>query len=141
MANAITKRLDGQRDGQTAGGSNTPVNRNVPSVSPAQPEFRHNPRVSNDSGAASMPQVMVGFSINTNGLMVLQANPARGYLMIQNNSADDVFVAYDGLARAGSAYRIGPGGYFEPRVVPTNSVYLSSNSLTNAETIVIEGNR
>ncbi len=141
MTSAIGERFNRQRAMQGQGGVSAPVPRNAAPVVQEQPEYRNPARMSNVDGAASMPQVMNPFVVDTAGVMALPANPARGYLMVQNNSNADLLVSYDSLARPLASYVIGPGGYYEPRVVPTNSVYIASASLANAACIVIEGNK
>lgn len=141
MSSAIGQRFARQRATQGAGGSIAPVPYTGRPDVQEQPEYRNPARMSNTDGAASMPQVMNPFVVDTRGTMALPANPARGYLMIQNNSNADLYVNYDTDARALQSYIIGPGGYFEPRVVPTNSIYIASATLTNAACIVIEGNK
>jgi hypothetical protein len=141
MTSAIGTRIQNQRDTQGAEGIRALVTRTSPVAIQEQPLNRNDPRNSNASGAASMPQVMNGFSVNTAGVMALPANPARGYLMVQNNSNANLLVSYDSIPSAFASYIVGPGGYFEPRVVPTNSVYVASATLTNAACIVIEGNK
>lgn len=141
MSSAVDMRQQRQRAMQGHGAINAPMPFNAPPAVQEQPEFRNPHSVSNESGAASMPQVMNPFTVDTDGVLALPANPARGYLMVQNNSSADLLVSYDSLARPGSSYVIGPGGYFEPRVVPTNSIYVSSATLNRANCIVIEGNK
>jgi len=81
MTSAIGTRIQNQRDTQGAEGIRAPVTRTSPVAIQEQPLNRNDPRNSNASGAASMPQVMNGFSVNTAGVMALPAHPPRGYFM------------------------------------------------------------
>jgi hypothetical protein len=92
-----------------------------------------------NDGAPRMPMQAFGVSVGTNARQALQTNPNRGYLYVQNNSMDDLYVSFDQTPTALTGLTIGPGGYYEPRVVPTNSVWIASASLTNAQVSIVEG--
>lgn len=141
MNNSLFARnLDALRR-EGIGGQGVAVPRNAPTVPQPQPDYSHDPARSNLSGAASMPMVMLGFSLSTQGQLALPDNIRRGYLYIQNDSNGDILVAFGGNARRGAAVVIGPGSYYEPRVVPTNSIYLAAAAGTNLTAIVVEGVR
>lgn len=102
-----------------------------PSMLPGQLGF--------NDGAPRMPVQAFGVIVGTNAVQALQTNPQRGYLYIQNNSSDDIWVSFDMTPNAQTSLIIGAGGYYEPRVVPTNSVWVVSASLASAQVSVIEG--
>ncbi len=108
---------------------------------PDEGDDAHPSRMSNLSGAASMPQIPVGGTVVTQSKQLLPANPRRGYLYIQNNSTDDLLVSYGSEATPLSSIIITAGGYYEPRVCPTNAVYIASTSLSNAAYAYVEGGR
>lgn len=95
----------------------------------------------NASGAAAMPQSVTSGAIGTDAKIVMNSNARRGYLYIQNNSAADIWLAYDSLPTEFNCIIIGPGGYYEPRVVPTNSIAIRSATLTDARWSIVEGVR
>ena len=90
-------------------------------------------------GAPRMPVQTFGVVASTAPKQALQTNPNRGYLYIQNNSTDDIYVAFDQTPTPQTSLIIGAGGYYEPRVVPTNSVWVVSASLAHALVSIVEG--
>lgn len=90
-------------------------------------------------GAPRMSMQGFGVIVGLEAKVALQMNVNRGYLYIQNNSSDDLYLSFDAKPNPKSALVIGAGGYFEPRVCPTNAVWLLSASLTNAQVNVVEG--
>lgn len=90
-------------------------------------------------GAPRMSMQGFGVIVGLEAKVALYMNVNRGYLYIQNNSSDDLYLSFDAKPNPKSALVIGAGGYFEPRVCPTNAVWLLSASLTNAQVNVVEG--
>lgn len=90
-------------------------------------------------GAPRMSMQGFGVIVGIVPKIALHMNVNRGYLYIQNNSTDDLYLSFDARPNPKSALVIGAGGYFEPRVTPTNAVWLLSASLDNAQVNVVEG--
>ena len=92
-----------------------------------------------NDGAPRMPMQAFGVIVGTDAKQALMTNANRGYMYIQNISSDDIWVAFDQTPNQQTSLIIGPGGYYEPRVVPTNSVWVVSASLAEAQVSIIEG--
>lgn len=72
--------------------------------------------------------------------LVLPEDLNRVYFLIQNNSSANLLVGLDAApANARQCIVLGPGNFWEPNVIPVNSVYVLSASLTNAAGICIFG--
>lgn len=72
---------------------------------------------------------------------MLAANANRQYLMVQNqHPAGSVWVRADGVAAAAAApaFRIGPGGFWEPGTVPTGIITMIGDQ-AHALLAVVEG--
>ncbi len=69
---------------------------------------------------------------------VLNHNPQRTYLIIQNNGVSDVFINFSNRADS-TNMRIASGGYYEPLVAPTNSIFLTSSTGNSNLCVVTEG--
>ncbi len=71
-------------------------------------------------------------------LQLLPADENRAYLFIQNNSSANLLIGLDAAPQsARQCLVLGPGNFWEPNVVPTNSIYVSSASLPAAAGICI----
>lgn len=72
---------------------------------------------------------------------ILPANLERSYLIVQNNSALVMRLGVRSAARNGNGFKVAPGGYYEPRRVPTNeiSVYFEGATGGTAEVTYVEG--
>lgn len=90
-------------------------------------------------GAPRMSMQGFGVIVGTAPKIALHMNVNRGYLYLQNNSTDDLYVSFDTRPNAKTALIIGAGGYYEPRVCPTNAVWIMSATLDNAQVNVVEG--
>lgn len=90
-------------------------------------------------GAPRMSMQGFGVIVGTSPKIALHMNVNRGYLYIQNNSTDDLYLSFDARPNPKTALVIGAGGYYEPRVCPTNAVWIMSASLDNAQVNVVEG--
>lgn len=114
-----------------------------PQVQPFPAHFNQ-PDMSTTFGASACVQSMLGFILGSdNAQQVLQANPNRIYMYLQNNSNKDILIRYGSAPTTNGAgcFVLGPGGFYEPLVVPTNAVFAISASLSNAALTVIEGVR
>lgn len=90
-------------------------------------------------GAPRMSMQGFGVIVGTTPKIALHMNVNRGYLYLQNNSTDDLYLSFDARPNPKTALVIGAGGYYEPRVCPTNAVWIMSASLDNAQVNVVEG--
>lgn len=72
---------------------------------------------------------------------LLAANAARQYLLIQNKDNTGFIWLFFGAAPATPAngVRIGPGGNFEPTVLPVGAVQVVGDIANNANIVVVEG--
>jgi hypothetical protein len=68
------------------------------------------------------------------------ANPARKYLLIQNNdTAGIIYVAFGAVATSLNGVKILPGGYYELNTtVPNNSVNIIGSIAANANCVLVE---
>lgn len=73
-----------------------------------------------------------------NSNQVLNANPRRIYLIIQNNGANPVYVNFGNKATPGNITIIASGNY-EPVVCPIDSVNLICDAGLSSQTAIIEG--
>lgn len=64
------------------------------------------------------------YIIGTTSVMVLPANPDRQYLLVQNTSASNVYLAINRNATAQDITLYNNGGYFEPLRPPKGAIYL-----------------
>ena len=90
-------------------------------------------------GAPRMSMQGFGVIVGTAPKIALHMNVNRGYLYLQNNSTDDLYVSFDVRPNPKTALVIGAGGYLEPRVCPTNAVWIMSATLDNAQVNIVEG--
>lgn len=91
---------------------------------------------------ANGPFTQTNFAITTTATQVLAANPARRYLMVQNNdAAGDIFVAVDGTtATALTGIKLSPGSAMEfVGYCPTGAVSLIGSIALNINVIVVSG--
>jgi len=96
------------------------------------------------SGANATGFVTKGFKATDVAIQVLPNNPARRYLLVQNNSFGFMYVGFGSKPAASNGFLIRPGKYFEPDVVPASSIYVlgTTNKATatyDQAGIVIEG--
>lgn len=75
-------------------------------------------------------------TVTTTSAMVVDKDPFREYLLIQNNGASNVLVKMDSAHSASEGIVIVPGGNYEPFVAPTNAIYLKAASGSNAVEIL-----
>jgi len=75
------------------------------------------------------------FVIDTDSVRVLPANPLRRYLLVQNKSADVMYVNFGQLATVFNGIQISAGGYYEligggpgGSFVPADDVYILGGS-------------
>ncbi len=73
--------------------------------------------------------ITVPFTINdvTRALEIAPANPARGYLLVQNNSASTMYLAF-GRAATVDDLQLMPGGNYEPLRASTLSISVFSSA-------------
>ncbi|MCM2250844.1 MAG: hypothetical protein NDJ19_00655 [Ramlibacter sp.] len=96
---------------------------------------------------SSMPVPMTGAMASaaatvTNASGQLKAaNAARKYLLIQNNDASGTIYVQPSAAAATAAngIKIGPGGYWEPVIIPTSEIRAIGSIASNANIVVVEG--
>lgn len=69
---------------------------------------------------------------------VAAAEPSRGYLLIQNKGAVNVYLKFGSAHSGTEGILIVPGGNWEPPQVPTDAIYLKSASST-AVVQILEG--
>lgn len=81
------------------------------------------------------------FTATDTSIQLLPEDELRVYFFIQNNSSADMIVNYGAEVNrttgVKTAQLIGAGGFFEPNMVPVNSVYIVSRTLTAAPGVVI----
>ena len=61
---------------------------------------------------------------DTGAILILPDDPARGYLLIQNNSGGPMLIGVGSEPTAGQGLVLAPGVYWEPSFIPTNSIYV-----------------
>lgn len=133
MPNLITSRIQAQQAAQKKKLAN--VNNRIANLAVSQlPKQTGYP-----DGAPRMSMQGFGVIVGTAAKIALHMNVNRGYLYIQNNSSDDLYMSFDAKPNPKSALVIGAGGYYEPRVCPTNAIWVMSATLDNAQVNVIEG--
>lgn len=113
----------------------------TPPVNQPEREYANPEGLTLEKPIAAMPQVTAGGAVGRESITLLPTNPRRAYLYIQNNSTAPMYVAYDTNANPLTSIVIGAGGYYEPRVAPTNAIYLASASLNHAAYAYAEGSR
>lgn len=94
--------------------------------------------VTNTAGAFTNTQVTVTSSSTT----IDAANPARRYLLIQNNDATgDIYVRLDGVAATlTTGVKIPAGGSYEVTgYVPTGAITAIGSIASNANVVIVEG--
>lgn len=68
------------------------------------------------------------------------ANADRRYLLIQNNSPTGViYVTFGATSTVALGVKIPPGGFYEPNVVPSNSVNIIGDIASNANVVLVAG--
>lgn len=133
MPNLITSRIQAQQAAQKKKLAN--VNNRIANLAVSQlPKKTGYP-----DGAPRMSMQGFGIIVGTVAKIAFHMNVNRGYLYIQNNSSDDLYMSFDAKPNPKSALVIGAGGYYEPRVCPTNAVWVMSATLDSAQVNVIEG--
>lgn len=72
---------------------------------------------------------------------LLPANPARQYLLVQNKDNTGAIWLFFGAAAATQAngVRIGPGGNYEPPVIPKSAIQVVGDIANNTNLVVLEG--
>lgn len=89
-----------------------------------------------------MTRPFVVGAINTGipALQILPDDANRTYLLIQNNSTSNLLVSLDYAPQAETLSLIlGAGNFWEPAVVPVNSIYVFSDVLVAAHGVAIYG--
>ena len=77
------------------------------------------------TGIPRGPMGVRPFQVNDAGAtLILPDDPARGYLLIQNNSGGPVWIGLGSEPTDGQALILNPGVYWEPSFIPTNSIYI-----------------
>lgn len=85
---------------------------------------------------AWQPPVTVTASVTP--LKILSADTRRVYLMIQNKGNHSVFLTVDAAAAPGVGVEIFAGGHYEPYRVPSNDLFVSTETATS-EVVVMWG--
>ncbi|MDN3921507.1 hypothetical protein [Roseateles violae] len=71
---------------------------------------------------------------------LLAASGTRAYLLIQNkDSTGSIWINFGAAATQANGIRIGPGGNYEPAVVPTGAIYAIGDLANNANVLTVEG--
>lgn len=94
--------------------------------------------INNTHGAFTQAQATV---TNASALLVA-ANPARRYLLVQNNDPSGIiYVTLDGsAATTAKGIKVGPGGSLElASYCPTGAVYAIGSLATQSNVVVVEG--
>jgi hypothetical protein len=88
-----------------------------------------------------LPAAQSKFTATTTSANALSVNQSRGYLMIQNSCASTDFISVNLMLKdtTGTGIQIQPCSSYEFDKVPTNSVWLKSNSGSQTA-LIIEGN-
>ncbi len=77
-------------------------------------------------------------AVGTSSAQLLAENPHRGYLLIQNNSAEPVWLCFGaGPAVVNECMLLDGGASFEPAKIPTNSIKAIAANACNVT--VVEG--
>lgn len=74
-------------------------------------------------------------SVTTSSGQVLVANPARKYLLIQNNGSASIYIKFDTTIAGTEGIVIPAGGSYEPIIAPMQAIYMKAVSGTNSVTI------
>ena len=80
----------------------------------------------------------ISFSATTTAAKALDQNLSRGALIIQNNGSDSVFVKVGSTITGSEGIIITAGGNWSPEVIPTDEIWIKSNSGTQA-LVIVEG--
>lgn len=82
--------------------------------------------------------IQSAFSADNAASQMLRQREFRNYLLIQNtDSSGNLYVSFGQAATALSSIIIGPGGYYEPRVVPQNEIYILGNEAAVTGVVII----
>ncbi len=74
---------------------------------------------------------------STRSEMILPADDFRRYLLVQNNSGVTLLIGLGAAPVAGQCLTLASGGYWEPLVTPTDSIYVLAASGTNARGVAL----
>lgn len=69
---------------------------------------------------------------------VLNSNPRRNYLLIQNNGANDVFINFGNKAEINNI-KIAATGNYEPNIIPIDSINLINSAGNESLCAIVEG--
>ena len=78
------------------------------------------------------------FTASTSSAQVVDADPFRSFLFIQNNGSDAIYVNF-GSAASTANIKVDPGEVYEPRVPSTSSVHIISASGSQAGIVIASG--
>jgi len=78
------------------------------------------------------------YTVTTTSTKWLEADSYRNYLLCQNNGAVVVSLKVGSVQSGSEGIQIAAGGYYEPFVAPTGSIFMKTASST-ASVVCIEG--
>ncbi len=79
-----------------------------------------------------------GRTIGVTSKQVLQDNPGRQYILVQNNSGGNIFIGFGTKADTINGVKIVPGGNYEPYLAPRSSIHVIASG-ANSNVVVVEG--
>lgn len=84
------------------------------------------------------PFINRGFVAQLKSKQAVIGNSLRNYLLIQNNSASTIYVAFGNTATVFNGVKITAGGYYEPYKTPTNSINIIA-AVADSNVVIVEG--
>jgi len=87
---------------------------------------------------AAVEYPVMPYIIGIVSTMVVPANPNRQYLLIQNNSASNIYFAINKHATASDLFLYSGGGFYEPLRPPKGAIYLLG-AATGLNCVICEG--
>jgi hypothetical protein len=80
-------------------------------------------------------------TVTSTSAQLMAAAAARNYLLIQNKDASgSIYLNFGaGAATVANGVLVGPGGNYEPSVIPTDAIQAIGSIASNANIVVVEG--
>ncbi len=82
--------------------------------------------------------VNLAATVGLTAAQLLPSNRRRSYLLVQNTSANTIFVTFDRPASLTTGVEINPGGFYEPLTAPVSSVWAIA-SVADLLVVIVEG--
>lgn len=82
----------------------------------------------------------VNATVTNASASLLAANAVRKYLLIQNKDpSGSIYVNFGAAATVANGVLIGPGGSYEPSVIPTQQIFAIGSLANNPNVLTVEG--